>query len=81
MVRVLSLTPLERQVVGYRMLGHSSKLTSYALGISPAAVSVALKSSVQKLGVGTVARMLHELSDVAMNGVVGGREDGDGKVT
>jgi DNA-binding CsgD family transcriptional regulator len=65
---VLSLTARERQVVGYRMAGHSSKLTAYALGVSPAAVSAALKSSVEKLGVGTVARMLHELGGLAKSG-------------
>ena len=52
------------------MAGHSSKLTAYALGVSPAAVSAALKSSVEKLGVGTVARMLHELGGLAKSGHV-----------
>jgi DNA-binding CsgD family transcriptional regulator len=63
--RILSLTSRERQVVGHRMRGHSAKLTAYTLGISPAAVSATMKSSLQKLGVGTVAEMLHVLGDVA----------------
>ena len=54
--------------LGYRMLGHSSKLTAYALGISPAAVSAALKSSLQKLGIGSVAEMPHDLGGVAKAG-------------
>jgi DNA-binding CsgD family transcriptional regulator len=66
--RILALTARERQVVGYRMLGHSSKLTGYTLGISPAAVSAALRSSLQKLAFGTVAEMLHALSAVAKSG-------------
>jgi hypothetical protein len=38
--RMFSLTLRERQVVGHVLLGHPSKLTAYALGISPAGVRV-----------------------------------------
>jgi DNA-binding CsgD family transcriptional regulator len=66
--RILSLTAREREVVGHRMRGHSAKLIGYTLGISPAAVSAALKSSLQKLGVGTLAEMLNALAGVARSG-------------
>jgi DNA-binding CsgD family transcriptional regulator len=63
--RMLSLTLRERQVAGHVLLGHSSKLTAYALGVSPAAVSSALKSALLKLGVGSVAKLVHRLGDVS----------------
>lgn len=63
--RMLSLTLRERQVVGHLLLGHSSKLTAYALGITPPAVSSALKSALLKLGVGSVATLVHRLGEVS----------------
>jgi DNA-binding NarL/FixJ family response regulator len=46
--RVLALTLRERQVVAHRVAGHSSKVAAYALGVSPAAVSGALRSAMLK---------------------------------
>ncbi len=59
--RMFSLTLRERQVVGHVLLGHPSKLAAYALGVSPAAVSAALRSALLKLGVGSVAKLIHRL--------------------
>ncbi|MGO8999648.1 MAG: LuxR C-terminal-related transcriptional regulator [Polyangiaceae bacterium] len=66
--RVLALTPRERQVVSHLLLGHTSKVTAYTLGISPSAVSAALKSAMQKLRARSSAQLLHRLS-----GITGGR--------
>jgi DNA-binding CsgD family transcriptional regulator len=51
----------ERQVVGHRLAGHSSKATAHALGISPAAVSAALRSAMLKLVVRNVVELSHRL--------------------
>ena len=66
--RLLALTLRQRQVIGHVLLGHSSKLTGYALGISPAAVSSALKSALLKLGVGSVAKLVHRLGGIPKGG-------------
>jgi DNA-binding CsgD family transcriptional regulator len=63
--RMFSLTLRERQVVGHVLLGHPSKLTAYALGISLAGVSSALKSALLKLGVGSVANLVRHLEAVS----------------
>ncbi len=66
--RLLALTLRQRQVISHVLLGHSSKLTGYALGISPAAVSTALKSALLKLGVGSVAKLIHRLGGMPKGG-------------
>jgi DNA-binding CsgD family transcriptional regulator len=63
--RTLALTLRERQVVGHILLGHSSKLTAYALGVSPSAVSGVLRAATQKLGVRSKAQLLCAFGDVA----------------
>jgi DNA-binding CsgD family transcriptional regulator len=75
--RILALTPREEQVVSHLLLGHSSKLTAYTLGISPAAVSAALKSSMQKLGVRSAAQLLHRLSGMRETTPAGAKTEGD----
>jgi DNA-binding CsgD family transcriptional regulator len=59
--RVLALTLRERQVVAHRVAGHSSKVAAYALGVSPAAVSGALRSAMLKLGVRNVSQLVHRM--------------------
>jgi DNA-binding CsgD family transcriptional regulator len=59
--RLLALTLRERQVVAHRVAGHSSKVAAYALGVSPAAVSGALRSAMLKLGVRSVPQLLHRI--------------------
>ena len=59
--RMLALTLRERQVVAHRLAGHSSKVAAYALGVSPAAVSGALRSAMLKLGVRSVPQLVHRM--------------------
>jgi DNA-binding CsgD family transcriptional regulator len=59
--RLLSLTLRERQAVGRLLAGHSSKVAAYALGVSPSAISAALRSAMQKLNVRSPAQLLHRL--------------------
>jgi DNA-binding CsgD family transcriptional regulator len=63
--RRLGLTQRERQVVAHLLVRHTSKLTAYALGMSPAAVSAALRSAMLKLGVRNVAQLQDRLSPFA----------------
>jgi DNA-binding CsgD family transcriptional regulator len=63
--KMLSLTLRERQVAAHVLAGHTSKVTGYALGISPAAVSVALRSAMHKLRVRNVAELLAACSGMA----------------
>lgn len=46
-----TLTQRERQVLGYAELGHSNKLTAYALGLSSSSVSTHLTRARRKLAV------------------------------
>jgi DNA-binding CsgD family transcriptional regulator len=46
-----SLTPRERQVVGYAALGHQNKLIAYELGLATSTVGVLLSRAFAKLGV------------------------------
>lgn len=46
-----ALTSRERQVVGFALLGRSSKVTAYELGVSPNTVRVLLARGMRKLGV------------------------------
>jgi DNA-binding CsgD family transcriptional regulator len=64
--QMLALTLRERQIVGHVLLGHPSKLAAYALGVSPAAVSIALRSALLKLGVGNVAKLLDRLGSAVV---------------
>ena len=48
---IRELTNRECQVVSYARLGHSNKLISYELGLSPARVSEATASAMLKLGI------------------------------
>jgi DNA-binding CsgD family transcriptional regulator len=46
-----TLTPRERQIVGYAALGQSNKLIAYELGLSPSTVGVVLAGAAKKLRV------------------------------
>jgi DNA-binding CsgD family transcriptional regulator len=74
--RVLALTLRERQVVAHRVAGHASKVAAYALGISPATVSGALRSAMLKLGVRNVQQLLHKMDprEAVCQGQDGGAE-------
>ena len=56
------LTEQESQVVNYLLLGDTSKVAAYRLGISPSRVSGLLNSAMRKLGVSTKAQMIEKLS-------------------
>jgi DNA-binding CsgD family transcriptional regulator len=55
------LTEQESQVVNYLVLGDTSKLVAYRLGISASRVSGLLKSAMRKLGVSSKAQMIEKL--------------------
>jgi DNA-binding CsgD family transcriptional regulator len=65
--KVLALTLRERQVVAHRVVGHASKVIAYALGISAAAVSAALRSAMLKLGARNVQQLLTRLDRRVVN--------------
>jgi len=65
--RMLALTLRERQVVGHVLLGHSSKLVAYTLGVSAAAVSASLQSALQKIAVRNAAQLLEACGGIATN--------------
>lgn len=56
--RPATLTLRERQVLGYRALGHPLKLIAYELGVGISSVSGTLKSGMQKLGVSNAAELM-----------------------
>lgn len=56
--RPATLTLRERQVLGYRALGHPLKLIAYELGVGISSVSGTLKSGMQKLGVKSAAELM-----------------------
>jgi DNA-binding NarL/FixJ family response regulator len=63
-----ALSERERQAVHYATLGHSTKETAYALGMSDATVGVHLWSAMKKLGVGSrveLVRLMSSLSDAS----------------
>jgi DNA-binding CsgD family transcriptional regulator len=64
--RPAGLSLRERQVLGYRALGHSLKLIAYELGLSPATISADLRRAMRTLG-------LHSQGEIA-HLVVEGRE-------
>jgi DNA-binding CsgD family transcriptional regulator len=55
------LTEQESQVVNYLVLGDTSKLVAYRLGISASRVSGLLKSAMRKLGVSSKAQLVEKL--------------------
>lgn len=57
------LTQREMQVVSYAVLGLTSKLIAYHLGISTGRVSTLLNSAMRKLGVNTKAELIKKLAD------------------
>lgn len=59
------LTEQESQVVNYLLLGDTSKLIAYRLGISASRVSGLLKSAMRKLGVSTKAQLVEKLKPFA----------------
>jgi DNA-binding CsgD family transcriptional regulator len=59
-----ALTERERQAVHYATLGHSTKETAYALGISDDTVAVHLWSAMKKLGVDSRVELLKLMSAV-----------------
>jgi DNA-binding CsgD family transcriptional regulator len=48
----------ERRVAGHAALGHSTKLTAYALGIASSTVTERLATAMRKLGVGSRAELI-----------------------
>jgi DNA-binding CsgD family transcriptional regulator len=61
-----ALTERERQAVHYATLGHSTKETAYALGISNETVAVHLWSAMKKLGVDSRVELLKLMSSVGL---------------
>ena len=57
------LSERERQVVSYAVLGHSSKMIAYRLGLSKSRISTLLRSSMRKLGLRTRAQLVKRMSD------------------
>ncbi len=55
------LTEQEAQVVNFVVLGQSSKLIAYRVGLSPARVSGLLKSAMRKLDVTSAAQLVEKL--------------------
>jgi DNA-binding CsgD family transcriptional regulator len=53
-----ALSKRERQVVGYVVLGHTTKLIAYELGIADSTVRVLLRRAMQRLGVTTRAALV-----------------------
>jgi DNA-binding NarL/FixJ family response regulator len=62
-----ALTERERQAVHYATLGHSTKETAYALGISDDTVAVHLWSAMRKLGVGSRVELMRLMSARRLN--------------
>jgi DNA-binding CsgD family transcriptional regulator len=54
----VTLTAREHQALGFASLGHSNKLISYEMGITPSTVSVLLHRAAKKLGASSRAAML-----------------------
>ena len=50
-VQLAALSKRERQVIGYVVLGHTTKLIAYELGIADSTVRVLLRRAMQRLGV------------------------------
>ena len=59
------LSQRERQVAAYAALGHSNKLISYCLGLSPSTVATHLARALRKLGLGSRVEVVRELRPVA----------------
>lgn len=55
------LTEQESQVVNYLLLGDTSKLIAYRLGLSASRVSGLLKLAMQKLGVASKTQLIEKL--------------------
>jgi DNA-binding NarL/FixJ family response regulator len=53
-----ALSPRERQVAAFIALGHANKYVAYALGLSPSAVALHLRTAMHKLGVDSRARLI-----------------------
>jgi DNA-binding CsgD family transcriptional regulator len=51
------LTPRERQVVGFALLGHSNKVIAYELGLSASTVGVLLARALKRLGLRSRAEL------------------------
>jgi DNA-binding CsgD family transcriptional regulator len=64
--QLLSLTMRERQAIGHLLAGYSSKMAAYALGVSPAAISAALRSAMGKLGARSLAHLLQRLDEALL---------------
>jgi DNA-binding CsgD family transcriptional regulator len=60
-----ALSPRERQVLGFAVLGDSNKLIAYELGISASTVGVLLHRAAAKLGCGTRAELLRRFRELA----------------
>jgi DNA-binding CsgD family transcriptional regulator len=68
------LTEQESQVVNYLLLGDTSKLIAYRLGLSASRVSGLLRSAMRKLGVTSRIQLLEKLGPFVPNGTA---EEGD----
>ena len=62
---IAALTSREREVASYAVLGHSSKLIAYELGLADSTVRVLLHRACRKLGVETPARLADVWPDAA----------------
>ncbi len=69
------LTNQEAQVVTYVLLGDTSKLIAYRLGLSPARISGLLKSAMHKLGVDGKLDLIRKLGPVGPPALRGRDED------
>jgi DNA-binding CsgD family transcriptional regulator len=58
-----SLTPRERQILGYAKLGHHNKLIAYELGIADSTVRVLLARAAAKVGVRTREELVERYED------------------
>ena len=56
------LTPRERQVVAYTVLGESSKLIAYRLGLSESTISSTLNEALRKLGLSSRTQLVQMLA-------------------
>jgi DNA-binding CsgD family transcriptional regulator len=59
-----TLTLRERQVLGFALLGHSTKVAAYELGISPSTFRVLLARGLSRLGYRSVAELMKAVTPV-----------------
>ncbi len=73
-----ALTPRERSVAAFAVMGHQNKFIAYLLGLSPSAVASHLASAERKLGVTSRAELVERLGFLFPPGSAAANEEGKG---